>query len=101
MPKYIDAEKAKMTFKKMNFEGYGAESLNAFTHYAISQMIDNTEAEDVKPVIHGHWIKKTYPCEELECSVCGHIAWCDTQGIMLPSFYCPNCGAEMGMGAEG
>ncbi len=53
--------------------------------------------EDVRPVVHGHWIVTTENfAPELVCSVCGvrfpYIAGCCMEAKM---HYCPNCGAIM------
>lgn len=52
-------------------------------------IIDNVEAADVAPVVHGEWL-----CEETDdeqfflCSVCNDKEYWESN-------YCPNCGAKM------
>ena len=66
-------------------------------NYAID-MIEDAQAADVAPVVHGRW----EPGNPI-CPVCGGNKfkdldadiWCDWQ----PDF-CPNCGAKMDGGAE-
>ena len=57
-------------------------------------MIEDTTAADVAPVVHGRWIMHDdefgLTCE---CSAC-HM---ETMG---DGNYCPNCGAKMDGGAE-
>lgn len=54
------------------------------------QVVDQTQAEDVMPVVHGKWIKLSEAPEwdQRRCSVCGEICCC--QGN-----YCMHCNARM------
>ena len=57
----------------------------------IRAAIENEPSEDVKPVVHAHWIKSNYDNVDgtiYECSNCNTVmfnAW----------NYCPHCGAKM------
>lgn len=59
-------------------------------------IIEQITAEDVQPVKHGYWIKKTSCTEDwfnmYLCSECGKSHFYKT---MYKSMYCPDCGARM------
>lgn len=54
----------------------------------------DTPAADVKPVRHGHWIKREYVCgeNEYECSECHETEWRTSDSRMK---WCMFCGAKM------
>ena len=56
----------------------------------IIQAIQEAQAADVAPVVHGEWIHKN---GEMYCSVCGGEALMDE--VYYESPYCPDCGAKM------
>lgn len=53
--------------------------------------IDSFRTVDVAPVVHGRW----EPINE-DCFVCSACGKCSIQDY----YYCPECGAEMGGGAD-
>lgn len=57
-------------------------------------VIDNTEAADVAPVVHGRWGMHSDRPDTLICSICDHAfdVWKHDVERM---HYCPNCGAKM------
>ena len=68
-------------------------------------MIEDTTAADVAPVVHGRWIKDNnslqtddyYCCYfDYNCSECGNVV---NNRYELPK-YCPNCGAKMDGGGD-
>lgn len=63
------------------------------------EIVQNAPVEDVAPVVHGEWLKKTgmAPPEyhgRHTCSICGKFAPYDRFHKRL-SDYCQNCGAKM------
>ena len=50
-------------------------------------LIDN----DIKPVVHGRWIKRPSNSNQVYCSECAMIL----DGIAAGFYFCPNCGAKM------
>nr|DAI62896.1 MAG TPA: DNA-directed RNA polymerase [Caudoviricetes sp.] len=59
----------------------------------------DTPAADVKPVRHGHWIKRGYVCgeNEYECSECHETEWKTSDSRMK---WCMFCGAKMDGGEK-
>ena len=59
----------------------------------------DTPAADVKPVRHGHWIKRGYVCGEngYECSECHETEWRTSDSRMK---WCMFCGAKMDGGEK-
>ena len=56
-----------------------------------SAIVKSVPAADVKPVVHGHWIRQDesftrYKCSNPECGVENYSGF---------EYYCPNCGAKM------
>lgn len=52
-------------------------------------IIDNVEAADVAPVVHGEWLCAETDDEQFFlCSVCNDKEYWESN-------YCPNCGAKM------
>lgn len=62
----------------------------------IRAAIENEPREDVKPVVHAHWVacEDEYG-EEYKCSVCGGIQFFDITPQDEGWEYCPYCGAKM------
>lgn len=62
-----------------------------------SAFIDEIPAANVAPVVHGRWIDRTGPDDDLNvtdtCSVCLHT---DTHSPTVDVPYCWHCGARMG-----
>lgn len=57
-------------------------------------IIDNIEAADVAPVVHGRWAMHSDRPDTLICSICDHAfdVWKHDIDRM---HYCPNCGSKM------
>ena len=70
---------------------------NLLTSEEIKFALEQEPSEDVKPVVHAHWIAKCNP-EELDsgtycrCSNCGASA---PIGFTFDWDFCPYCGAKM------
>ena len=57
-------------------------------------IIDNIEAADVAPVVHGEWLCAETDDEQFFlCSVCNNKEYWESN-------YCPNCGAKMDLEQE-
>ena len=63
----------------------------AYERNAILEMLADTPAADVAPVVHGKWIHKPGQIYSI-----GNCSFCDypTETI-VPYNFCPNCGADM------
>ena len=62
----------------------------------IRAVIEEEPGEDVKPVVHAHWV----PCEdnyedEYKCSACGGTQFFAMTPQNEGWEYCPHCGAKM------
>ena len=88
MAEYIELEAAK---RRLAFD-YA---------YAAADLLDELDAADVAPVVHGRWVswekaENFIPSPDRhECSVCHDAAQVLVNGFELLSDYCPNCGARM------
>lgn len=58
----------------------------------IGTALEMVPAEDVKPVVHAHWIKKNYDSVDGTIYKCSN---CNTEFFNAWN-YCPDCGAKMG-----
>ena len=54
----------------------------------VAEHLESLHAADVRPVARGKWIHFS---RSDECSVCGY----DTGKYEAPTWFCPNCGADM------
>lgn len=62
--------------------------------YAAAELLDEIEAADVAPVVHGRWIEnENFDDGFWVCSSCGFVSEA-TAAHKLYKF-CPNCGAKM------
>ena len=59
----------------------------------IGTALEMIPAEDVKPVVHAHWIRHDGNEKYDECSNC-HCAY-NSCGWEAYGYYCPHCGAKM------
>lgn len=79
----IELEKTKVPRKNEKSNIPYLLNLNKM-NYALL-LLSVTETEDVVPVVHAHWVEKTFT---FECSAC-----C---GDAVDNYaYCPRCGAKM------
>ena len=90
MARYIDVDKFWDNFNdeiEMGVDDYPA---------AVSDALNNTPAEDVRPVVHAHWIKMyDYDkCRTFKCSRCGREIIRHVEETILDYPYC-HCGAKM------
>ena len=76
------------------------DSLPDHFHYTgIKAWLEALPAEDVQPVVRGHWISTKEAedmgdiMKEFTCSVCGCCEWDCTESESFN--FCPNCGAYM------
>ena len=91
MARYADVD--KLIWQVQNSDKYGTITKQVFI-----SLLQNSETEDVAPVIHAHWKEfedysgVVYP----ECSRCGLVWWLD-EGTAEDNemYYCPKCGAKM------
>lgn len=56
---------------------------------AVGRTLDELEAVDAAPVVHGMWINQDNTYTKYECSACKERNF---DGV---GRYCPNCGAKM------
>ena len=100
MAKYIDAE----SIDKVLDDIMRDESQKDFVRRSSKGMIGILKmwpAADVAPVVHAHWIKEDVDENTYFCSACEAL-WMLPEGSPEDNgmHYCPNCGAEMGMGVQ-
>lgn len=98
MGKYIDREKAidEFTYADADvcqeYADYECEF--GFSREAIKDVLEQIPADDVVPVVHGHWI---YRGEEkgYQCSVCQSFCLLNYESDWCASECCPHCGSKM------
>ena len=88
MTKYIDLEVLKRKLDAWKI-----------TPNYVYKALDETPIEDVKPVVHSHWVhhKGEYH-EYVSCARCGELAKCTEMAdcyIWKYSKYCCGCGSTM------
>lgn len=109
MAKYIDADAfvknmseikestlQNHSLKRGNepIDGYDADFLRAIG--LAKQLVDEFPATYFRPNVKGEWLKSKIPNEMYVCSCCGGACWrYDSNGLIVKSNYCPNCGADM------
>ena len=91
MARYADVD--KLIWQVQNSDKYGTITKQVFI-----SLLQNSETEDVAPVVHAHWNEfsdYTGTCYA-ECSRCGLLWWIE-EGTAEENemFYCPKCGAKM------
>lgn len=90
MARFIDSD--KLIWQVQNNDKYGTITKQVFI-----SLLQNSETEDVAPVVHAHWIKAFFP-GSVECGLPilldATCSRCDFKMEELYS-YCPNCGAIM------
>lgn len=72
----------------------GSAFFSAAEKGKIRAVIEEEPGEDVKPVVHAHWIDQKHGT--YKCSSCGQFL--DFGGVNAgrgDANYCPNCGAKM------
>ncbi len=86
MARYIDADKLQA-----EIDGENRPEINSGSEEAkwIRECIRNAPSVDVRPERHGRW--EAAGNIVVECSACGEVY----SAIMIPRYYCPNCGAKM------
>ena len=82
MARYADVN--KLIWQVQNNDKYGTITKQVFI-----SLLQNSETEDVAPVVHAHWTA------EKKCSNCKEDALWDDRGGDWLTDYCPNCGAKM------
>ena len=94
MDEYITRKAAKKTMCRM-CEG-GAKLVCSTLNDCCTTMriFDHIPAADVRPVVHGKWVRKVefdgvLKREYFVCSECGQTRMLNFHN------YCPNCGADM------
>ena len=81
MTEYIDRQKIGLTdFEIIMCDGNYKEALKM-----LLDKIGKLPAEEVRPVVHGKWLKDY---KMPTCSVCGNA-------VPFPDQYCSNCGSKM------
>lgn len=60
----------------------------------IQAAIEEEPGEDVKPVVHAHWIKSPFGDVSITCSNC-NFHMCIAESVIPKMRYCPECGAKM------
>lgn len=92
MSEYIEKQK----IEKFIEDGLNNSDKNkAFGHDAIEIMteIHYMPSEDVAPVIHAKWVKRSFVSSDVFCSECRTLEKFGDSNYK--SRYCPHCGAKM------
>lgn len=89
MAEYIEREAAKRMFQ--NIDAGAKEHITMLTPFEFAELLDEIDAADVAPVVHGRWedVSLRFTQTKEKCTVCGGIVY--AHGYK----YCPNCGAKM------
>ncbi len=106
MSDYISRDAAKKVFQEkcsecedacMEFDGFMPDCSQCLMNGAAKSIINEIPAADVRPVVKGKWVRRTFASTERGgwkkkvfycCSNC-ETTW------DAPTNFCPNCGAEM------
>lgn len=96
MARFIDSD--KLIWQVQNNDKYGTITKQVFI-----SLLQNSETEDVAPVVHAHWTRKRTQEHdgELYCSNCEwtpEVMGCTTLGDLQLAdvYFCPHCSAKMG-----
>ena len=108
MSRYIDADNIRKPIyaEEDNCTGIGMtfDEMDAYNEGidAVIRRIDSVPTADVKPVVHGEWIKED---DGYTCSVCKmfHDGYYDNPKFDFAYMhdFCPICGADMRGGSNG
>lgn len=91
MAEYIDREAVKLLLYLLSARYWNpstgeerpvAKSIN------VNELLDIIPAEDVEPVLHGHWIPVDETEDAFDCSECDAM-------VGRRCNFCPKCGAKM------
>ena len=91
MGKFIDSD--KLIWQVQNNDKYGTITKQVFI-----SLLQNSETEDVAPVVHAHWEPSILPILQVDWLRCSH---CKADAIQTPfdmpakTEICPCCGAMM------
>lgn len=110
MAKYIDRDDLRERMYHASFETNSDlqrwDSGCWIRYHLFEIILDSIPVSDVKPVIHGEWVKNEHS-SWWHCSVCHKdnvYAYCWNPGdaieYTLQDNFCPNCGADMRQGKE-
>ena len=94
MAKYIECEAALKAIHEewddvCNYDGSGYALANE-----MESVIYSVPAADVRPVVHGQWVRPKTINGRVKCFICSS---CGIGQVFRTSF-CPNCGAKMEVG---
>ena len=93
MDDLISREAAKKALQEKVFCNYTDE------FYGAMQALDEIQAIDAAPVVHGEWVRRSEFDEDTNvycCSVCGEPWYLTADGPEENNMhFCPNCGARM------
>lgn len=93
MARYIDAD--KLIWQVQDSDKYGTITKQVFI-----SLLQNSETEDVAPVIHAHWeiiYESSAGVTDAKCSNCGYESLAYENDVHTDENcnYCPCCGAKM------
>lgn len=70
------------------------KSNNAYNK--VRKILEEAPAVKTKPVVRARWLKCPGGFAHFICSACGGSSgYCDVDGLVWESPFCPNCGAHM------
>lgn len=89
MPRYIDAEKLKLSFLTLQNTLKACDLINGVGWVQVlNEAVDLTQTADVAEVKHGKWLEIPHKLNA-RCSACNKVNDSDNCD------YCPFCGAKM------
>ena len=89
MAEYIEREAVMKKFADHVKRSNNGDFASTPTWNQAVQIVEDSPAADVRPVVRGKWITVKHPL--YECSICGAVY----QDVGYGFNYCPNCGARM------
>lgn len=95
MARYIDADALLQEIELLDPE-FGNDNSGFIEQGDVLDAIDNCEAADVAPVVHGRWVCKNNQLFPPYCSAC----LTDSHRKGYTPYYCPFCGAKMDLEAQ-
>lgn len=92
MTEYIEKQEAINALKEYFSDEERTETeYGAYWHHVhVIKCIEEMRAEDVKPVVHGHWIEK----KDAEGKTYGKCSSCGYEQYAGHLKYCPECGSK-------
>lgn len=93
MAEYIERETAKRMFQ--NIDAGAKEHITMLTPIEFAELLDEIDAADVAPVVHGRWNRPFLSGTKFKNPFCYCTNCVYPVKPKWASKYCPSCGAKM------